>query len=85
MDLKHYKSGNIGLRWRTEPECISGKGQVGVVAYSGLTLMPSITQFVCGNRKCSETEALQTIEVPFQYVEQDEEKAALVIPTSDGN
>ncbi|RAL53883.1 hypothetical protein DM860_004354 [Cuscuta australis] len=26
-DMKHYKSGKIGLRWRTEKEVISGKGQ----------------------------------------------------------
>ncbi|EEF41043.1 Protein FRA10AC1, putative [Ricinus communis] len=26
-DMSHYKSGKIGLRWRTEKEVISGKGQ----------------------------------------------------------
>lgn len=26
-DMTHYKSGKIGLRWRTEKEVISGKGQ----------------------------------------------------------
>ncbi|MFW8505969.1 FRA10AC1 family protein, partial [Klebsiella pneumoniae] len=26
-DMSHYKKGKIGLRWRTEKEVISGKGQ----------------------------------------------------------
>ncbi|KAL6125186.1 hypothetical protein ACLB2K_073245 [Fragaria x ananassa] len=26
-DMSHYKSGKIGLRWRTEKEVVSGKGQ----------------------------------------------------------
>ncbi|KAM1263633.1 hypothetical protein ACFX2G_029231 [Malus domestica] len=27
-DMSHYKSGKIGLRWRTEKEVTSGKGNV---------------------------------------------------------
>ncbi|KAL5015834.1 hypothetical protein ScPMuIL_005423 [Solemya velum] len=35
-------------------------------------------QFICGNKKCRETEGLRSWEVNFAYVEQEEKKNALV-------
>lgn len=35
-------------------------------------------QFICGNKKCSETSSLRTWEVNFGYVENQEKKNALV-------
>jgi len=70
-DLKHYKRGDVALRWRTESEVISGAGQ-----------------FTCANTRCSNHEPavmrerqppqLIKLEVPFAYVEQGEQKSALV-------
>ncbi|THH00381.1 hypothetical protein EW026_g2159 [Hermanssonia centrifuga] len=71
-DLKHYKSGNFALRWRTETEVISGAGET-----------------TCGNTRCSLHSArnidpedlhpaLITLELPFSYVEDGENKFALV-------
>jgi len=70
-DLKHYKTGAIALRWRTEREVISGAGQ-----------------FTCGNTRCAchepasmrerQPPQLVTLELPFAYVEQGEQKSALV-------
>ncbi|XXG48556.1 hypothetical protein AAC387_Pa02g2970 [Persea americana] len=60
-DMSQYKTGKIGLRWRTEKEVISGKGQ-----------------FICGNRKCNETDGLASYEVNFSYFEAGENKQALV-------
>ncbi|KAI0789861.1 folate-sensitive fragile site protein Fra10Ac1-domain-containing protein [Abortiporus biennis] len=69
-DLKHYKSGNFALRWRTEKEVISGAGET-----------------TCGNTRCpfhsSEhveelRPSLKTLELPFSYEEDGENKFALV-------
>jgi len=71
-DLKHYKSGNFALRWRTEEEVLSGSGET-----------------TCGNTRCQHHFAphfqgedskpsLTTLELPFSYVEQGENKSALV-------
>ncbi|KAF8223855.1 hypothetical protein L208DRAFT_1314852 [Tricholoma matsutake] len=70
-DLKHYKSGNFALRWRTEDEVLSGNGET-----------------TCGNTRCEFHDiperlahlkpSLTTLELPFAYVEQGENKSALV-------
>jgi len=70
-DLKHYKSGNFALRWRTEAEVLSGAGEE-----------------TCGNTRCAHHSSpresedpippLTTLELPFAYVEQGENKSALV-------
>ena len=61
-DMARYKEGAIGLRWRTEQEVFDGKGQ-----------------FTCGNKACSTSDAsLQSFELLFAYVEQGEQKQALV-------
>ncbi|TFK40203.1 folate-sensitive fragile site protein Fra10Ac1-domain-containing protein [Crucibulum laeve] len=65
-DLKHYKSGNFALRWRTEEEVLSSAGET-----------------TCGNTRCEHHYStlkppLTTLELPFAYVEQGENKSALV-------
>merc|ERR1712187_604207 len=34
--------------------------------------------FSCGNKRCSETNGLQSFEVPFRYKEHNEQKMALI-------
>ncbi|KAI0822476.1 folate-sensitive fragile site protein Fra10Ac1-domain-containing protein [Trametes gibbosa] len=71
-DLKHYKSGNFALRWRTEEEVLSGAGET-----------------TCGNTRCPLHKefpedgddirpSLNTLELPFSYLEHGESKFALV-------
>jgi len=68
-DLKHYKSGNFSLRWRTESEVLSGSGET-----------------TCGNTRChrnspepdDNTFHLNTVQLPFAYMEKGESKSALV-------
>ncbi|KAH7884465.1 folate-sensitive fragile site protein Fra10Ac1-domain-containing protein [Phlebopus sp. FC_14] len=66
-DLKHYKSGNFALRWRTETEVLDGTGETS-----------------CANTRCqshlssSSQPALTTLELPFAYDEDGQQKQALV-------
>jgi len=55
--------GALGLRWRTERNVVSGKGQF----VCGAT-----------RPACSGTVGLRTYEVPFAWVERDEKRTALV-------
>ncbi|EMD34006.1 hypothetical protein CERSUDRAFT_76167 [Gelatoporia subvermispora B] len=69
-DLKHYKTGNFALRWRTENEVVSGAGET----TCGNTRCPL-------HKEHGEDEiqpALTTLELPFSYVETGENKFALV-------
>ena len=67
-DLSRYRERKIGLRWRTEREVVSGKGQFvcGNVAKKK------------GKAACEETEGLHSFEVNFAYVECDVRKNELV-------
>ncbi|CAE6460768.1 unnamed protein product [Rhizoctonia solani] len=71
VDLKHYKSGQFALRWRTEPEVISGLGQFTCgntrCAYHQAD----------DDRPVSQPKLI-TLELPFGYVEGGEAKSALV-------
>nr|GAT55910.1 predicted protein [Mycena chlorophos] len=74
-DLKHYKSGNFSLRWRTESEVLSGAGE----STCGNT---RCTHHDPRNAD-SETHKpkrgrLTTLELPFAYEEHGEAKSALV-------
>ncbi|KAJ1982571.1 hypothetical protein H4R34_001654 [Dimargaris verticillata] len=60
-DLRRYTEGKVAMRWRTESEVLSGKGESS-----------------CASLRCTNADALQTWEVMFNYVEQDERKRALV-------
>ncbi|KAF8591210.1 hypothetical protein K439DRAFT_1327808 [Ramaria rubella] len=75
-DLKHYKSGNIALRWRTEDEVLSGAGE----SSCGNTRCPHhdpLSETIPGSSldtrlKPSKPPKLTTMELPFSYVEQGE-------------
>ncbi|CCO29642.1 Protein FRA10AC1 [Rhizoctonia solani AG-1 IB] len=71
VDLKHYKSGNFALRWRTETEVISGLGQF------------TCGNARCAYHQADDDRPvpqpkLITLELPFGYVEDGEAKSALV-------
>ncbi|KAI0045842.1 hypothetical protein FA95DRAFT_1474101, partial [Auriscalpium vulgare] len=71
-DLKHYKSGNFALRWRTEAEVLSGAGET------------TCANVRCEHHESSRalhTRAvvpLSTLELPFAYLEHGQSKSALV-------
>ncbi|KAF8896132.1 folate-sensitive fragile site protein Fra10Ac1, partial [Infundibulicybe gibba] len=70
-DLKHYKSGNFALRWRTEDEVLSGAGET---TCGNTRCVHHDPPRHVELRKPS----LTTIELPFVYSEQGETKSALV-------
>jgi len=71
-DLKHYKSGNFALRWRTEEEVLSGYGE----ATCGNTRCQH--HFAPRSQDGGSKPSLTTLELPFSYMEQGEKKSALV-------
>ncbi|KAI0368763.1 hypothetical protein BV20DRAFT_439896 [Pilatotrama ljubarskyi] len=71
-DLKHYKSGNFALRWRTEEEVLSGAGET----TCGNTRCPLHKEFPQEGEDIRP--ALSTLELPFSYLEHGESKFALV-------
>jgi len=73
-DLKHYKTGNFALRWRTESEVISGAGET-TCGNTRCPLHPPNDRDVDYHRRKS---SLTTLELPFSYVEDGEGKFALV-------
>ncbi|TFK46080.1 hypothetical protein OE88DRAFT_1602912, partial [Heliocybe sulcata] len=66
-DLKHYKSGNFALRWRTEEEVLSGAGET--------TCGNTRCRY---HDRADEGVQLKTLEVPFGYEEQGAYKSCLV-------
>ncbi|KAI0649422.1 folate-sensitive fragile site protein Fra10Ac1-domain-containing protein [Trametes meyenii] len=71
-DLKHYKSGNFALRWRTEAEVLSGAGET----TCGNTRCPLHREHP--EEGSDIRPSFSTLELPFSYVEQGESKFALV-------
>ncbi|GJE89923.1 folate-sensitive fragile site protein Fra10Ac1-domain-containing protein [Phanerochaete sordida] len=71
-DLKHYKSGNFALRWRTEEEVISGAGE----STCGNTRCPLHPPRNIDPDDPSPP--LKTLELPFAYIEDGQTKSALV-------
>ncbi|KAJ1307778.1 hypothetical protein OPQ81_001864 [Rhizoctonia solani] len=67
VDLKHYKSGKFALRWRTEPEVISGLGQF----TCGNT---RCAYHQADDERPVPQPKLVTLELPFGYVEDGEAK-----------
>ncbi|KAI9574030.1 folate-sensitive fragile site protein Fra10Ac1-domain-containing protein [Boletus coccyginus] len=65
-DLKHYKSGNFALRWRTESEVLAGIGET------------SCANTRCEHHRPSSPPDLSTLELPFAYEEHGEQREALV-------
>ncbi|KAG5647365.1 hypothetical protein DXG03_000433 [Asterophora parasitica] len=76
-DLKHYKSGNFALRWRTESEVLSGAGETtcGNTRCEHHHPLPDHLQ---RSSSVPSGPPLTTLELPFAYVEHGENKAALV-------
>ncbi|KAF5372744.1 hypothetical protein D9615_010092 [Tricholomella constricta] len=73
-DLKHYKSGNFALRWRTENEVLSGAGETtcGNARCKHHHPMPDHLP------QRTSAPALTTLELPFVYFEHGDKKSALV-------
>ncbi|EGN98803.1 hypothetical protein SERLA73DRAFT_181447 [Serpula lacrymans var. lacrymans S7.3] len=71
-DLKHYKSGNFSLRWRTENEVLSGAGES--------TCANTRCEYHEPPRPGERIQipALSALELPFGYEEHGEHKSALV-------
>ncbi|EPQ54214.1 hypothetical protein GLOTRDRAFT_78146 [Gloeophyllum trabeum ATCC 11539] len=66
-DLKHYKSGNFALRWRTETEVLSGAGET------------TCGNIRCPYHDAAGSDVrLKTLEVPFGYEEHGAYKSCLV-------
>ncbi|TDL16464.1 hypothetical protein BD410DRAFT_706995, partial [Rickenella mellea] len=68
-DLKHYKTGNFALRWRTEDEVLSGAGEE--------TCGNTRCAYHAPSRTLKQP-PLTTLELPFAYEEQGERRSALV-------
>lgn len=80
-DLKHYKSGNFALRWRTETEVLSGAGEStcgNTRCKYHFTLSSSSNKVLGPKRKKAKEPQLTTLELPFAYIEHGEPKSALV-------
>ncbi|KAF5391639.1 hypothetical protein D9757_002469 [Collybiopsis confluens] len=71
-DLKHYKSGNFALRWRTEDEVLSGTGEMAC----GNTRCKHYDRMSAKFQ--GKKPVLTTLELPFAYMEHGEAKSALV-------
>ncbi|KAG5650324.1 hypothetical protein H0H81_012621 [Sphagnurus paluster] len=74
-DLKHYKSGNFALRWRTEEEVLSGAGET-TCANTRCEHHHATPEYLA--RSSGPAPRLTTLELPFAYEEHGENKAALV-------
>ncbi|KAI6128931.1 folate-sensitive fragile site protein Fra10Ac1-domain-containing protein [Pisolithus croceorrhizus] len=70
-NLKHYKSGNFALRWRTENEVLDGTGETTCANMRCEYHRPH-------SPSNSSPPALSTLELPFAYEERGEVKQALV-------
>ncbi|KAL0581168.1 hypothetical protein V5O48_000858 [Marasmius crinis-equi] len=80
-DLKHYKSGEFALRWRTENEVLSGAGEstCGNTRCKHHGPQSAPRRFSDGDDKREKKSTpLTTLELPFAYVEHGENKSALV-------
>ncbi|KAF9000651.1 folate-sensitive fragile site protein Fra10Ac1-domain-containing protein [Cyathus striatus] len=70
-NLKHYKTGNFALRWRTEEEVLSGAGET--------TCGNTRCRYHDPPRRPGDVmPKLTTLELPFTYEEHGEHKYALV-------
>ncbi|KAJ7679019.1 folate-sensitive fragile site protein Fra10Ac1-domain-containing protein [Mycena polygramma] len=67
-DLKHYKTGNFSLRWRTEAEVLAGAGE----------MTCANTRCEYHDTRGRRPPPLTTLELPFAYTEHGEAKSALV-------
>ncbi|CAG7849516.1 SubName: Full=Uncharacterized protein {ECO:0000313/EMBL:CCA71591.1} [Serendipita indica DSM 11827] len=84
-DLKHYKSGNFALRWRTEDEVVEGIGETSCANTRCKHHAPKDSRKDFGRQSAKASsssrhkeKALHTLELPFGYVEDGALKSALV-------
>ncbi|KAF6158584.1 hypothetical protein GIB67_040098, partial [Kingdonia uniflora] len=79
-DMSFYKKGKIGLRWRTEKEVISGKGQFicGSKQCNEQDGLASYEASSCCNYLKLTTYSIHSLGVNFSYFEAGENKQALV-------
>ena len=67
IDLKHYKSRRLALRWRTAPEVVDGTGEL------------TCASLRCDHHAVAdEPPKLRSFELPFVYEEEGKRKEALV-------
>ncbi|KAF8623602.1 hypothetical protein AX17_007305 [Amanita inopinata Kibby_2008] len=79
-DLKHYKSGNFALRWRTEDEVLSGAGE-STCGNTRCEHHQSTSPLYDLSGEANDKRngpPLTTLELPFTYEEHGEQKSALV-------
>ncbi|KAF8633088.1 hypothetical protein AX15_001507 [Amanita polypyramis BW_CC] len=77
-DLKHYKSGNFALRWRTEDEVLSGAGETTCANTRCEHHHPTLPSYLSPPVEKQSKVPLTTLELPFAYEEHGEQKSALV-------
>ncbi|KAH8914900.1 hypothetical protein BT69DRAFT_1325823 [Atractiella rhizophila] len=89
VDLKHWKTRAIAIRWRTESEVLSGKGETRCANVRCTTVQvspspthsPSSTERRVAKEKEEEEdrrEKLKEYEIPFSYVEGGQKKSTMV-------
>ncbi|GHJ85739.1 hypothetical protein NliqN6_2141 [Naganishia liquefaciens] len=78
IDLKHYKSRHIALRWRTAEEVIDSIGETTCASLRCPYHKPTQDQLARLERRGIAMPPLQAFELPFAYVEAGEKKQALV-------
>ncbi|PFH53139.1 hypothetical protein AMATHDRAFT_55595, partial [Amanita thiersii Skay4041] len=80
-DLKHFKSGNFALRWRTEDEVLSGAGETTCGNTRCEHHHPTTPAYALDSdseQPPSNGPPLTKLELPFAYVEHNQQKSALV-------
>lgn len=82
-NLKHYKSGQIALRWRTEAEVLAGVGHLTCASlrcphHAPLPALAAAFEDDPESEAPLVEAALDEYEVPFGYVEEGERKECLV-------
>jgi protein FRA10AC1 len=78
IDLKHYKTRQIALRWRTAEEVIDSIGETTCASLRCPYHNPSQAQLAQMEERGIAMPPLQAFELPFAYVEAGEKKQALV-------
>lgn len=78
IDLKHYKTRQIALRWRTAEEVIDSIGETTCASLRCPYHNPSQAQLTQMEERGIAMPPLQAFELPFAYIEAGEKKQALV-------
>lgn len=78
IDLKHYKTRQIALRWRTAEEVLASIGETTCACLRCPYHNPSPEQLSQMDERGIDMPRLQAFELPFAYIEAGEKKQALV-------